>query len=209
MHCQNVLITRRGDVFQSSRRASARRLLIVGSRTVFDDVQSVMEPYREPPLACRDSDPRAAEMARQVCGLISRHLPSARPEHVGSTSVPGCSGRGIIDLLVSGPESEMEKIPSLLARLGFQQGGEALFQQHPPPYRGTWMHNGEPYLVHAHVLPDGAAEIDSMRFLRSCLRSDGELMKAYVKQKRAILKAGADPAAYQQQKGEFLKMVLG
>jgi GrpB-like predicted nucleotidyltransferase (UPF0157 family) len=168
-----------------------------------------MEPYREPPLACRDSDPRAAEIAHQVSGLISRHLPSVRAEHVGSTSVPGCGGQGIIDLLVSGPAGEMENIPLLLARLGFQQGGEALFPPHPAPYRGTRMHNGEPYLVHAHVLPDGAAEIDSMRFLRSCLRSDAELMKAYVKQKKSILKAGADSAAYQQQKGEFLKMVLG
>jgi hypothetical protein len=34
-------------------------------------------------------------------------------------------------------------------------------------------------------------------------------MKAYVKQKKAILKAGADLADYNRQKGEFLKMVLG
>ena len=71
------------------------------------------------------------------------------------------------------------------------------------------MHNGKPFAVHVHVLPTGADEIDSMRFFRSCLRSDAELMKAYVKQKKAILKGGADPAAYQKQKGEFLKMVLG
>ena len=49
-----------------------------------------------------------------------------------------------------------------------------------------------------------------MRFLRSCLRADAELTRAYVAQKRAILAKGvADPAAYSAQKGEFLKMVLG
>jgi GrpB-like predicted nucleotidyltransferase (UPF0157 family) len=176
---------------------------------VFDDIQPVIEPYRESPVACRDFDPRAADIARQVCGLISRHLPSVRAEHVGSTSVPGCGGRGIIDLLVSGPESELETIDLLLSRLGFQKGGTALFPPHPAPYRGAWMHNGEPYLVHAHVLPAGASEIDSMRFFRSCLRSDTELMRAYVQQKRAILADGTDPCEYNRKKGEFLKMVLG
>ncbi len=176
---------------------------------MFDDVQPVVEAYREPPVACRDFDPRAADIARQICGLISRHLPSIRAEHVGSTSVPGCGGRGIIDLLVSGTEGELEAIRQLLDRFSFRQGGEPLFPPHPPAYRGTWMYNGEPFLVHAHVLPAGADEIDSMRFLRSCLRSDAELMKAYVKQKKAILKGGADPAEYSQKKGEFLKMVLG
>jgi GrpB-like predicted nucleotidyltransferase (UPF0157 family) len=176
---------------------------------VFDDVQPVIELYRESPLACRDFDPRTADIARQLCGLISRHLPSIRAEHVGSTSVPGCGGRGIVDLLVSGSASELDTIGQLLARLGFQQGGEALFPLHQLNYRGTWMHNGEAYLVHAYVLPEGANEIDSMRFLRSCLRSDAELMKAYVKQKKAIIKAGAELEEYNRQKGEFLKMVLG
>ena len=183
--------------------------VIFGSRAVFDDVQPVIEPYRESPVACRDFDPRAADIARQLCGLISRHLPSIRAEHVGSTSVPGCGGRGIIDLLVSGSEGDLETIGQLLAHLGFQQGDEALFPPHPPAYRGTWMHNGEPYLVHAHVLPAGANEIDSMRFFRSCLRSDAELMKAYVKQKKAILAGGANATEYARQKGEFLNMVLG
>jgi GrpB-like predicted nucleotidyltransferase (UPF0157 family) len=100
-------------------------------------------------------------------------------------------------------------IGQLLGRLGFQQGGDALFPPHPPPFRGTFTHNGEPYLVHAHVLPAGATEIDSMRFFRSCLRSDAELMKAYVAQKRSILAGGAEAAEYAQKKGEFLKMVLG
>ena len=70
-----------------------------GAFVVFDEVQPVIGPYEESPVACRDFDPRAAEIARQVAGLISRHLPSVRAEHVGSTAVPGCGGRGIVDLL--------------------------------------------------------------------------------------------------------------
>ena len=47
---------------------------------------------------------RSAEIARQVGGLVARHLPSVWAEHVGSTAVPGCGGRGIIDLLIACPE---------------------------------------------------------------------------------------------------------
>ena len=177
---------------------------------MFDDVQAVIGPYCEPPVACRDFDPCAAEIARQVCGLISRHLSALRMEHVGSTAVPGCAGRGIVDLLVSGPETEIDTAGCLLTRLGFQQGSKCLFPPHPPPFCGTYAHNGESFLLHVHVLPAGAAEIDSMRFLRSCLRADAELMRAYVAQKRAVIAAGhTDPVDYHRQMGEFLKMVLG
>lgn len=177
---------------------------------MFENVQAVIGPYCEPPAACRDFNPRAAEVARQVCGLISLNLTAVRVEHVGSTAVPGCAGRGIIDLLVSGPQTEIDAASCLLTRLGFQHGSHCLFPPHPPPYCGTYAHNGESFLLQVHVLPAGAAEIDSMRFLRTCLRADAELTRAYVAQKRAIVAAGAaDPAEYCRQKGEFLKMVLG
>jgi len=176
---------------------------------VFDQVPSVIGPYCEPKLECREYDPRAAEVALQVCGLISQHLTAVRAEHVGSTAVPGCAGRGIVDVLLSGPESDLDTVRQLLAQLGFQQGGPALFPPHPPAYRGTWSQCGEPFLLHVHVLPAGAAEIDSLRFLRSCLRADNELVRAYTAQKRAIIAGGAEATDYCRQKGEFLKMVLG
>ncbi len=177
---------------------------------MFDDVQAAIGPYCEPPVACREFDPRAAEVARQICGLIARCQPPVRVEHVGSTAVPGCAGRGIVDLLLSGSETDIESANELLTRLGFQKGGEPLFPPHAPVYRGTWEHNGERFPVHVHVLPAGAAEMNSMRFLRSCLRADAELTRAYVAQKRAIIAAGGtDPADYCRKKGEFLKMVLG
>ena len=180
------------------------------SLVVFDEVQPVIGPYDEPPVACRDFDPRAAEIARQVAGLVARHLPSARAEHVGSTAVPGCGGRGIIDLLIACPEEDTEKVNLLLGRLGFRQGNETLFPLHPPAFQGVWVHNGDAFLLHVHVLPTGSDEVDSMRFFRSCLRADSELARAYVRQKRAIISSGVtDAAEYRRQKADFLKLVLG
>lgn len=177
---------------------------------MFNEVQPVIGPYDESPVACQDLDPRAPEIARQVAGFISRNLPSVRVEHVGSTAVPGCGGRGIVDLLIACPDGDAEKVALLLGRLGFRQGGEALFPLHPPAYRGLLVHNGDPFLLHVHVLPANAEEVDSMRFFRSCLRADAELTRAYVQHKRAIISSGvSDEAEYCRQKAAFLKMVLG
>jgi GrpB-like predicted nucleotidyltransferase (UPF0157 family) len=182
----------------------------LGGSVVFEEVQPVVGPYDEPPVACRDFDPRAAEIARHVTGLISRHLPSLRAEHVGSTAVPGCGGRGIVDLLIACPEADIENVNLLLGRLGFQQGREALFPPHPPAHRGTWIHNGEAFLLHVHVLPATAPEVASIRFLRSCLRADTELTRAYVQHKRGIVSSGVtQQGEYCRQKAAFLKMVLG
>lgn len=99
---------------------------------------------------------------------------------------------------------------ALLGRLGFRQGGEALFPPHPPAYRGAWVHDGDTFLLHVHVLPAGADEIDSIRFFRACLRADAELARAYVQYKRVIVSGGvSDAAEYCRQKAAFLKLVLG
>ena len=181
-----------------------------GSLDVFDEVQPAIGPYEPQPVACRDFDPRNAEIARQVAALIARHLPSARAEHIGSTAVPGCGGRGIVDLLIAHADGEAETLGVLLDRLGFRQSGAALFPPHPPAYKGAWVHNGDTFLLHVHLLPASAAEVDSIRFFRTCMRADTELARAYVQQKRAIVASGVtDEAEYCRQKATFLSMVLG
>ena len=50
-------------------------------------------PYVSGPAVCRDYDPRAAEVARQVAQLLASNLPSVRAEHIGSTAVPGCAAK--------------------------------------------------------------------------------------------------------------------
>ena len=60
----------------------------------------VIGPYRSGPAACHEHDPRSAEVARAVAALIEPRLPGAVVEHIGSTSVPGCAGKGIIDLML-------------------------------------------------------------------------------------------------------------
>jgi GrpB-like predicted nucleotidyltransferase (UPF0157 family) len=176
-----------------------------------DQEQPVIGPYTGRPAVCRDYDPRAAVVAGQVAALISAHLPSVGVEHVGSTAVPGCAGKGTVDLVIPVAEGEMDKVKALLDRLGFQhQTGQDPFPESRPMRTGSWEHDGETFLLHVHVIPASSPEVDEMRFVRACLRADPELVRAYVARKREIIAGGVtDSLEYCRIKGQFLKTVFG
>lgn len=178
---------------------------------MFEDVQAIIGCYEDRPTACLDYDPRAADVARSIAGLIREHLPQVRAEHVGSTSVPGCGGKGVVDLMIAVADADMEAVKQLLDRLGFQrQTGEDPFPETRPMRVGSFARDGETFLVHVHVIPANSPEVDEIRFFRTCLRADPELLQAYVARKREIVAAGAtDATEYRRLKGEFIKQILG
>jgi GrpB-like predicted nucleotidyltransferase (UPF0157 family) len=178
---------------------------------MFEQVEPVIGPYASLPAVCRDYDPRAAAVARQIGHLISEHLPDIHAEHVGSTSVSSCAGKGIVDLMIPVPEGEMDATKELLDRLGFQrQSGPDPFPEDRPMRVGSLLHDGVAFQLHVHVIPASSLEVEEMRFFRACLQSDPELKKAYVARKRKIIADGiTDPLEYCKSKGEFLKAVLG
>lgn len=178
---------------------------------MFESVQKVIAPYLSRGAVCQDYDPRAADVARTISALVYEQLPQIRPEHVGSTAVPGCAGTGVLDLLMPVPDGEMAVVNELLDRLGFQhQAGQGPFPEDRPMCVGAWTHESQTFLVHLHVMPAGSPEVDEMRFFRACLKADPELVKAYVARKREIIAAGAtDCLEYCKQKGEFIRAMLG
>jgi GrpB-like predicted nucleotidyltransferase (UPF0157 family) len=184
---------------------------LTGTIAVFEQVQPVVGRYVSRPAACRDYDPRAAEVARQITALVHSYLPHAHAEHIGSTAVPGCAGKGIVDLMIPVPDGELENVLQLLDRLGFQQQtGPDPFPEDRPMRTGSWSYDGETFMLHIHVIPASSPEVDQMRFFRACLRADPELVLAYVAWKREIVASGVtDTAEYSRLKGEFLKAILG
>ena len=137
---------------------------------MFEQVHPVIGSYASRPPACLNYDPRAAEVARLVAALVHEHLPRLCVEHVGSTSVQGCAGKGNIDLLIAVGGEEMAAAKELLDRLGFQRqtGGDA-FPETRPMRLGSFAHDGETFLVHVHVIPADSPEVvDEMRFFRAC-----------------------------------------
>jgi GrpB-like predicted nucleotidyltransferase (UPF0157 family) len=178
---------------------------------MFEHVQPVIGSYVSRPAACRDHDPRAADVARSIAALVHEHLPRICMEHVGSTAVPGCAGKGIVDLMIAVADDEMAALKELLDRLGFQhQTGEDPFPETRPMRLGSFIHDGETFLLHVHVVPANSPEVDEMRFFRACLRADPELLHAYVACKREIVAGGVtDSLEYCRLKGQFIKEVLG
>jgi GrpB-like predicted nucleotidyltransferase (UPF0157 family) len=83
--------------------------------------KAVISLYQIGPPACHDYDPRAGEVAGRVARLITARLPTVQVEHIGSTAVPGCAGKGIVDLMVLYPEGQLEAVKEALAVLGFQR----------------------------------------------------------------------------------------
>jgi len=59
-----------------------------------------IEPYPKQLVEFQEFDSRAPEVARHVIQLIQEQIPSVTVEHIGSTAVPGCGGRGVIDLMI-------------------------------------------------------------------------------------------------------------
>jgi GrpB-like predicted nucleotidyltransferase (UPF0157 family) len=179
---------------------------------MFENVQPFVGPYVSRPATCRDYDSRAANVARLVASEIYAHLPTLVIEHVGSTSVPGCAGKGIVDLMIATGDAEaLETVKGLLDRLGFQrQTNRDPFPETRPMRVGSLVHDGEPFLLHVHVIPATSSEVDETRFFRVCLRADPELLEAYVSKKREIVASGVtDSLEYCRIKGDFIQEVLG
>jgi RimJ/RimL family protein N-acetyltransferase/GrpB-like predicted nucleotidyltransferase (UPF0157 family) len=167
-------------------------------------------PYEGQPAACREHDPRSAEVARSVAGLIEPHLPGGRVEHVGSTSVPGCAGKGIVDLMLVYPDGRLAAARDRLDALGFQrQAGRDPFPEDRPMRRGSWVQDGTTFLLHVHVLAASSPEVRRLRAFRDRLRADPALVADYVAAKRAILASGCtDPVDYCLRKGAFVEEAL-
>jgi GrpB-like predicted nucleotidyltransferase (UPF0157 family) len=167
--------------------------------------------YQDLPAVCREYDSRAPLVARYVATLISeKGLPAVTVEHIGSTSVEGCAGKGIVDLMVLYPEGQLDPAKSLLDELGFQrQSNRDPFPEDRPMRVGSVEYDGSLFRLHAHVLWAGSPEVKGLRLFRDRLRVEALLREEYVARKRAIIESGVtDAVDYSIIKGEFVSRVL-
>lgn len=167
--------------------------------------------YHNAPAICLEYDPRAPIVGRFVSNLITRDLPAVMVEHIGSTAVDGCAGKGIIDLMVLYPAGQLETVKRLLDELGFQrQTGRNPFPEDRPMRVGAVEYDGSLFRLHAHVIWDGSPEVKRLREFRDRLKSEERLRRRYEAKKREIIASGVtDTVDYAAAKGEFVKEVLG
>jgi GrpB-like predicted nucleotidyltransferase (UPF0157 family) len=168
-------------------------------------------PYAILSPAYVEYDPAAPAAARRVIALIETAAPWVKAEHIGSTAIPGCAGKGIVDLVVLYPRGRLEVTRQAIDSLGFQhQRAGHEFPEERPMRVGAVDYEGHIYRLHAHIVAAESAEAKALYRFRDVLRIDGKLRDAYQAKKRAILESGtSDPAGYTHAKGEFINAVIG
>lgn len=166
--------------------------------------------YRLHAPACEEYDPRTAQVGQKVARAITTALPQTTVEPIGSTSVPGCAGKGIVDLMVVYPDGELEAVKESLQALGFQRQTVGHIHPESRPMRvGALKYNGCTFRLHVHVISASSEEVTRLRAFRERLLAHPELVAEYVERKRAILAAGVqDPGVYSEMKSAFIETVL-
>jgi GrpB-like predicted nucleotidyltransferase (UPF0157 family) len=188
--------------------ARARRFQTVRARL---NAKPPVLPYSNSGAAYVPYDPAAIDVAAAVGTLIEGAAPWAKVEHIGSTAIPGCAGKGIVDIMVMYPLGRLEATRNAIDALGFQpQQTGHIFPDERPMRVGAIERDGRRYRLHAHVIAMSSPEVESLRRFRDLLRADPALRDAYQDRKRAILRSGVrEPRAYTQAKGEFISSVMG
>jgi GrpB-like predicted nucleotidyltransferase (UPF0157 family) len=168
-------------------------------------------PYAILSPAYVEYDPATPAVAQHVVTLIEAAAPWAKAEHIGSTAIPGCAGKGIVDLVTLYPRGRLEHTRRAVDGLGFQpQRAGHEFPEDRPMRVGAIEHGGRMYRLHVHIVAADSAEAKALYRFRDVLRIDGQLRDAYQAKKRAILESGtSDPAGYTHAKGEFINAVIG
>jgi GrpB-like predicted nucleotidyltransferase (UPF0157 family) len=166
--------------------------------------------YKNPGAVCATYDPRAPRAAQRLIRWIADSAPDLTVEHVGSTAVPHCDGKGTLDLLVMYAPGGLERAKAVLAGLGFQkQTGRDPFPEDRPMRVGLLAFEGGRFPIHAHVIACDSDEASELIRFRDRLRSDPALRAAYVARKREIIHEGvADSLEYSIIKGTFVRELL-
>ncbi len=141
----------------------------------YDDLAAIFRPY----------DRRSPAVATEVAVLIERQMSDARVEHVGSSAIPGCAGKGIIDLLVMYPAGRLAAARDALDSLGFQrQVGADPFPEERPLRVGAYAYDGQTFRLHVHVIAETDPEARELLDFRDHLRDHPDLVDQYVASKR-------------------------
>lgn len=153
--------------------------------------------------------PEFLEVAAEVGDYLKSRIPGIRVEHVGSTSVDYCGGKGIVDLLVlyNDQPGDFERVRDAVDAAGFQQqSGGHIFPEERPMRVGAVDYRGTEYRFHIHVLQAGCKEERGLCEFRDDLRQDDERRQSYIELKQQILQRElSDSREYTSRKSSFFK----
>jgi GrpB-like predicted nucleotidyltransferase (UPF0157 family) len=166
--------------------------------------------YENATATFADYDLRAPKIAQLLIQAIEQREPRLVVEHIGSTAVPGCRGKGVIDLAVTYTEGNLEFAIAAVDTLGFQrQTGREPWPETRPMRVATVSALGGSFQVHAHVIVRNGPEHRELVAFRDALRRDPQLRGAYEKTKEEIVAGGiTDSLDYSNAKNSFISASL-
>ena len=143
--------------------------------------------------------------ANRVAGALGERARAI--EHVGSTAVPGLSGKPVLDVAVAVAHIQAANAcVAPLEALGYEYRGA----YGEDPRRRYYVHHASGRRVaqlHLYILP--ARGWDEQLAFRDALRADARLAAAYAAEKRRVAEAvGWDKRAYSLAKDPFIQRVL-
>ena len=167
---------------------------------IYEPSDAIYSPY----------DPRSPEVAALLAESIRERDARISVDHIGSTSIPGCGGKGIIDLAVTYEPGGLASTGDALDALGFQrQTGRDPFPETRPMRVGSISALGRNFRIHAHVIERNGEEHRGLIGFRDTLRQDATLRVAYEQRKQQILANGVtDSLDYCEAKGSFITTTL-
>jgi len=83
--------------------------------------------------------------------ILRKIIPNLEIEHVGSTSVPGLGGKGIIDIAIKTNTIEANKIVNKLESIGFESDLEHLRNNNSTYLKKIIKYKGKERRVHVHL----------------------------------------------------------
>jgi GrpB-like predicted nucleotidyltransferase (UPF0157 family) len=156
-------------------------------------------------------DPDCPNLFCELSSFIRQVLPfAATVEHVGSTSVEGLGGKGIVDCLVVLPEGDVDTAVTTLREKGFDHSDHSRHGDDRWFASGTFERaQGKPVHVHIHITYRGSnCERETLSF-RDYLRAHPQEARRYWRLKEEWRRmARSDLAVYTTLKTPYIRGVL-
>jgi GrpB-like predicted nucleotidyltransferase (UPF0157 family) len=176
-------------------------------------MQPLLHPASKPPVEYHEWDPQYPNVVHSLQSALSPLPPFLTLEHVGSTAVPGCGGKRVIDLLALYEDGFLGEAKAFLLAVGFGRQGPEFSRAWPkerPMYLGLYHWLDEPYLIYTHVVHRTSDEVRRFRMFKERLMKNPGLIKEYCACKQQIVTEGIrNTDDYAVRKRLFIHKALG